>query len=89
MVDALDSKSSLARGESSSLSSGTMKIGAYKHFKGDTVTVYYVAKHTETGEEFVIYEHKGKIWARPKEMFLEEVDKPEIGYKGPRFEYVG
>ncbi len=64
-----------------------MNLGKYKHFKGDVVTVFYIAEHTETGEEFVIYEHNDKIWARPKKMFLEEVDKPEIGYKGPRFQY--
>lgn len=89
LVSAIDSKSIVARLGSSSLPLGTMKTGTYKHFKGDIVTVFYVAEHTETGEEFVIYEHKDKIWARPKEMFLEEVDKPEIGYRGPRFEYVG
>lgn len=65
-----------------------MKCGIYKHFKGDFVNVFSTAEHTETGEEFVVYEHKNKIWVRPKKMFLEEIDKPEIGYKGPRFTYV-
>lgn len=55
-----------------------------------------IALHSETQEPMVVYIHpdsvKGKeentMWARPIEMFLEEVDKPEIGYKGPRFTFV-
>jgi hypothetical protein len=37
--------------------------------------VICVCKHTETEEELVVYEHNGKIWARPKDMFLSKVDK--------------
>ena len=47
----------------------------YRHFKGDLIHVIDVAKHTETEEEFVIYEHLGTIWARPIDMFLSKVDK--------------
>ncbi len=47
----------------------------YRHFKGDLMQVICVCKHTETKEEFVVYEHNGNIWARPKEMFLSKVDK--------------
>lgn len=47
----------------------------YRHFKGDLMTIIEVATHTETGEEFVVYEHYGKVWARPKSMFLSLVDK--------------
>jgi hypothetical protein len=67
-----------------------MKLGKYKHFKGEIVEVLCIAMHTETQEEFVVYRHsQGKIWARPLKMFLEEVDKPEYNYKGPRFKYIG
>src|SRR3972149_12197365 len=70
-----------------------VKLGTYKAFKGPLVKVIGVAQHTEDPEkEFVVYEHtyedgKMQLWIRPKEMFLEEVERD--GYKGPRFEYVG
>ena len=95
MVDAHDSKSCLARGESSSLSRGTMqykiKKGIYKHFKGNEYRVIDIALHSETLEPHVVYQAlygEQKIWVRPLSIFLEEVDKPEINYKGQRFTYV-
>lgn len=49
--------------------------GKYRHFKlGKIVTVLGVSRHTETEEVTVVYEYKGKIWNRPLEMFLSEVD---------------
>lgn len=48
----------------------------YRHFKGMIVNIIEVAEHTETKETLVIYKHNqdDKIWARPLEMFLSEVD---------------
>ncbi len=51
-----------------------VKIGKYKHFKGDIVTVICLAKDSETLKEQVVYEHDNQIWVRDKEMFLSEVD---------------
>ncbi len=49
----------------------------WRHFKGGKELVIGIAEHSETGEKLVIYsciDNKGKIYARPIEMFLSEVD---------------
>ena len=46
----------------------------YRHFKGDIIEVLYIAKHSETLEDFVIYNHKNQTWARPYDIFISEVD---------------
>ena len=55
-----------------------LKIWAmYQHFKGKQYKVLAIAEHTETSENLVIYQAlygEGKIYARPYQMFLEEVD---------------
>lgn len=51
--------------------------GVYQHYKGDYYIVEDIAKHSENGEELVIYRglYEGApLWARPKAMFLEEIE---------------
>lgn len=66
-----------------------VKEGEYEHYKGKRYRVIATARHSETLEEFVVYQAlygKRDVWVRPKSMFLEDVT---IGGKRvPRFRFV-
>lgn len=69
----------------------TLKLGEYQHYKGGHYRVLFLAKHSETLEDMVVYEalyenELGKIWVRPLSMFLEEVEVN--GTMIPRFKYL-
>ena len=68
-----------------------IKIGKkYLHFKGNEYLVLHVAKHSETLEEFVVYQAlygEHGICVRPLEMLLDQKERNgEIVY---RFEETG
>ena len=53
----------------------TIEVGSkWQHFKGDIITVKAIAKHSETLEEMIIYEHFNELWARPISSFLSMED---------------
>lgn len=69
-----------------------MKTGIYKHSKtGNLYRVHFVAKHSETLEDMVVYEAlyenpKSKFWVRPLSLFTGEVEFN--GKIVPRFVFV-
>lgn len=66
-----------------------IKIGRYRHFKGNEYEVLYLAKHSETLEPMVVYralygEHG--VWVRPAKMWNESVERDGQTYT--RFTYI-
>ena len=54
-----------------------IKIGkTYKHYKGNLYKIIAFAKHSETGEDMIVYQslNNGDIWVRPKYMWNEIVN---------------
>ena len=67
-----------------------IRIGKYRHFKGNEYRVLGMARHSETMEEMVVYQAlygEHGIWVRPAHMWTETVERD--GYCGPRFAYIG
>lgn len=67
-----------------------IKIGRYRHFKGNEYEVLYLAKHSETLEPMVVYralygEHG--VWVRPAKMWNETVERDGQTYT--RFTFIG
>jgi hypothetical protein len=67
-----------------------IKLGKYRHFKGNEYEVIGVAIHSETLEPMVVYRAlygEGGLWVRPAAMWTETVERED--YSGPRFIYIG
>jgi len=70
----------------------SIKLGQYRHFKNKekNYQVLGVARHSETGEDMVVYKKlydDYSMFVRPYSMFIEEVEFN--GKKVKRFEYIG
>ena len=59
-------------------------LGKYRHFKGNEYEVLYLARHSETLEEMVVYlalyGERG-IWVRPAKMWNETVERDGKTYQ--------
>ena len=67
-----------------------IKRGKYRHFKGNEYEVLYLAKHSETQEDLVVYKAlygDGEVWVRPAKMWNETVERE--GKTFPRFTFIG
>lgn len=67
----------------------TVPPGIYRHYKEKDYKVFFVAKHSETEEELVVYQSlwgEHGYWVRPKSMFCEEVEVD--GKMIPRFRLI-
>ncbi len=67
-----------------------IKLGKYRHFKGNEYEAIAIARHSETLEEMVVYrdlKNEGKVWVRPCSMWNETVQREGKEFK--RFEFLG
>ena len=64
--------------------------GRYRHFKGNEYELLYLAKHSETREDMVVYRalygERG-VWVRPAAMWSEMIERD--GKRVRRFAYIG
>ncbi len=66
-----------------------MELGKYRHFKDNEYEVLYIAKHSETMEDMVVYKAlygEGGVWVRPLDMFCETITRDGKTFK--RFEKI-
>ena len=66
-----------------------IKLGKYRHYKGNEYEVIGIAKHSETLEPMVVYKAlygEGQIWVRPAHMWNETVTVNGVELK--RFIYI-
>ncbi len=67
-----------------------IRPGKYRHFKGGEYRVFCMPRHSDTGEEMVVYQalygERG-IWVRPASMWNETVERD--GKTFQRFTYTG
>ena len=67
-----------------------IKLGKYRHFKGNLYEVTGLAKNSETLEDMVVYRAlygDCELWVRPASMWNETVERDGVTYK--RFTYIG
>ena len=66
-----------------------IKLGKYRHYKGNEYEVLGIARHSETLELMVVYKAlygDGELWVRPASMWNETIEKDGKTFK--RFEFI-
>ena len=66
-----------------------IRLGRYRHFKGNEYEVIGVARHSETLEPMVVYKAlygDGGLWVRPAAIWNQTVERD--GKILPRFTYL-
>ena len=66
-----------------------IRLGRYRHFKGNEYEVIGIARHSETLEPLVVYKAlygEGCLWVRPASMWNERVERD--GKTIPRFTFL-
>lgn len=67
----------------------TTRTGRYRHFKGNEYRVLHTARHSETLEEYVVYQAlygEHEVWVRPAVMWNETIEHD--GKTMQRFTYL-
>lgn len=67
-----------------------IRPGRYRHFKGNEYLVLFTARHSETGENMVVYRalyDDGDVWVRPASMWNEEIVRDGKTFR--RFTFIG
>lgn len=57
----------------------------WRHFKGNEVKIVGIAQHTEWNTLSVVYTYNGKLFNRPLDMFMSEVD--QVKYPNAKQKY--
>ena len=68
-----------------------VELAVYQHYKGNQYRVICIAEHSETGDQLVVYRAlypPYKTYARPIQMFKEQIEDINYRYRGPRFRKV-
>ena len=67
-----------------------IKLGRFRHFKGNEYEVLHLARHSETEEDLVVYRAlygDFSVWVRPAAMWNETVERDGQSFR--RFTYIG